>query len=480
MLSFIKETIIYGFANIFSRVSAFILLPLYTLYLGKIDYSNLVMLMSMFTVFSFLLALNSGVFYYYYEYENKKYRKIVFTSWFYYEMIVSSFLVLSLFFFSPYLKGLFLLNSDNSIELQLSIVIIGLQLFPVSIINTYINFHRINRKPKKVLTIVSLEAFLIFIFTLFALTVIEKSLISVIIAQLCAKICVAIFSFKLFQNISIKYFSKKLLLKLISFSWPFFIISSFGWGIAYADKFVGSKVLIDKTDVALLALSSQLVIPIAILAQMINQALGPYIMSIRNQKNANNQYQQILELTVFIAAIVSIGVVGSSPIVVGFFFDTSYREVLYVMPFMAFATVIYLMANQFSVGFSLVKKTGLIAIATLIASAMGVGINILFMKDYGYMVAGVSQIVSYASLAIILYFIGTKNEYISFKLFNSLLIVFLLAIFICTFITFLNFNINEIYLLLFSILVAIGIVMLYIKQQNLDIKETFKKIKNKK
>ena len=54
-----------------------LLIPFYANYLGKVDYSNLVMLQSIFTILTFLLALNTGVFFYYYEYENPKYRKMV-------------------------------------------------------------------------------------------------------------------------------------------------------------------------------------------------------------------------------------------------------------------------------------------------------------------------------------------------------------------------------------------------------------------
>ena len=107
MKAFAKETLIYGFANVFSRVFAMFLIPLYTGFLGKIDYSNLIMLQSVFTVMTFLLALNSGVFYYYYEYEKIKYRKIVFTSWFYYQLIAAILLLGILVISSVYLKNLF-------------------------------------------------------------------------------------------------------------------------------------------------------------------------------------------------------------------------------------------------------------------------------------------------------------------------------------------------------------------------------------
>jgi O-antigen/teichoic acid export membrane protein len=121
--AFAGETVVYGFANVFSRAFAMFLIPLYTGFLGKIDYSNLIMLQSLFTVLTFLLALNSGVFYYYYEDENEPYRKKIFTSWFYYQLGISLLLMAILIFSSDYLKNLFIINNENEEVISTALIL---------------------------------------------------------------------------------------------------------------------------------------------------------------------------------------------------------------------------------------------------------------------------------------------------------------------------------------------------------------------
>ena len=75
---FVTETLIYGFANVFSRVFAMALIPLQWIRQRRLfEYCFITVYIHSF---SFLTALSSGVFYYYYEYERLKYRRIVFTS----------------------------------------------------------------------------------------------------------------------------------------------------------------------------------------------------------------------------------------------------------------------------------------------------------------------------------------------------------------------------------------------------------------
>src|SRR5690606_18337289 len=110
-----------------SRLFAMLLIPIYTYYLTKDDYSNIVMLQSVFSMLTFLLGLNSGVFYYYYEYENAKYRKLVFASWFYYEIVVALAIFLTLTLTANSAVDLFVVNDMNRTELALCIFLMGLQ-----------------------------------------------------------------------------------------------------------------------------------------------------------------------------------------------------------------------------------------------------------------------------------------------------------------------------------------------------------------
>ena len=87
--------------------------------------------------------------------------------------------------------------------------------------------------------------------------------------------------------------------RLVLFSWPFFVISLFSWIIISIDKFLGVEILSDNNEVALLSLAMQLSLPIAVLADMIRMAIGPFVMSIRKSNEAVESYQQVFDLSVF-------------------------------------------------------------------------------------------------------------------------------------------------------------------------------------
>lgn len=428
---FINETIVYGFANVFSRVFAMLLIPFYASYLGKIDYSNLVMLQSIFTILTFMLALNSGVFFYYYEYENIKYRKIVFTSWFYYEIVLSLIFIILLIVGSSAIKNLLIVNQSNSSELIISIVLVGFQLIPYTINNTNINLFRIDRKPKKVMVIVFFEALLTLILVYITLYIFKWGLIGVMIGQIISRLLIAIAFTRTAQfYLQLSNFSWRLLKKIFLYTWPFFVISIFGWIITSMDKFIGSQTLTEKSDVALLSLAMQLVIPIAVLADMIRMAVGPFVMSIHKDVDANDTYQQVFDLSIYASSIIVIALIGATPFLTNILTDSSFSEVIYIVPIMALASVISLAANQFSICFNLIKKNIYILYASVIAGIIGATINFLFMEKYGFIVSGLSQLISYLAMAIFLFIVGRKIAHQKLKLKNSVYLLIPCIIFI--------------------------------------------------
>lgn len=438
---FIGETLIYGVANVFSRVFAMLLIPLYASYLGKVDYSNLIMLQSVFSILTFLLGLNSGVFYYYYEYEKEKYRRMVFSSWFYYEVAVATILIIGLIALSYPLSGLFVIDNNRS-EIQMAISFLGFQFIPYLINNTNINLFRIDRNPKRVMMITLLEAFFTLVIVGLGLYYFEFGIVEIIIAQFAARGLVALLHLKTVSfYLSKAYYSFLLLKKLFVFSWPFFIISMFQWMIISIDKFIGAGVLADKTEVALLALAMQLSLPITVLADMIRMAIGPFVMSIRKDNDADKSYQSIFNLSVFASLGVMVALIASTPWLVPLIADKSYIRVIEVIPLIALANVLSLIANQFAISFSLIKKNVYILYATLIAGTCGFFVNYLFMKTGGFIVSGYSQIASYFLMATFLFIVGRRVANNKLNLSVGAQLISVATIFIL----FVYYNLTEIY-----------------------------------
>lgn len=470
---FIIETLLYGFANVFSRFFAMLLIPIFTSYLSKEDYANFAMLQSTFSLLTFFLALNAGVFFYYYEYEKIKYRKIVFSSWFYYQLFMAIVIIFVLFFTAPYLVQLFITTQNNYEIIRWCLVLIGVQLIPYIFNITNINLYRINRSPRKVIWIVFFESLLTLLFVYIFFKYFNSGLLGVVVAQIIGRSVVAVMFYKTASfYINIFYFSRKLLKKIFYYSWPFIVSSTFSILIVSADKFIGAEVFADKESVAVLALSSQLVLPVVILADMIRMAIGPYVMSIRKEDNADDTYQRIFELIVLSGALVLIGVVLISPFLTLILTDDSFLPVVELIPLLALANVLSLVFVQFSVSFNLVKKNIYIMYAFILGSLLGVIVNLLFMKSEGFVVAGYSQIVSYLFMCFFLYYYGRKVSNLNIQLKNS----FVLLSVITLYIVYINYTVKEIYnkdyfpLIASSFICGLFIIYIYCKQQKISFK----------
>jgi O-antigen/teichoic acid export membrane protein len=468
---FVGETIIYGFGNVFSRLFAMLLIPLYIQYLGKIDYSNLIMLQLVFGVLTLLMGLNAGVFFYYYEYNNLKYKKIVFVSWFYFQIVVALSVLLLLYLFSPWIYNIFIVEAANETVLRWCLVLVGVQLFPFIINNTNINYYRIERKPGTVIFIVLMEAFTTLGLVYINLEYLEHGLIGVIVSQIIARLFVStLFAKRTFEYIRLRYFSRKLLKKIFAYSWPFILSGVFMWVVISVDKFIGSQLLKKKSDVALLALSMQLVLPMSVLADMIRMAIGPFVMSIRKEIDSEKTYQQVFDLVVFVGSLLVVVVVSITPFLTLLLADDSFIGVVFVVPLMAFGTLIYLIANQFCISFNLVKKNTYILYSILIAGIINITLNVLLMGHFGYVVSGYSQIAAYLFMSIFLYYFGKKVAGLSLLLRNSMTITGVVIAYIVSFYFIIPLVYIGVYieLVISSVTALILIFVLYSKQQKIN------------
>jgi O-antigen/teichoic acid export membrane protein len=416
---FIGETFIYGFANVFSRVFAMLLIPFYVANLGKIEYSNLVLVQSVFSILTFILALNSGVFFYYYEWAKEKYRKMIFSSWFYYQIAIALFLGVILFLFAKPASNLLVITNENQESLITTVQLIGLLFIPYILNITNINLFRIDRKPKKVVLIVFFEALFTAVIVILGLSYFNFGIVEVIISQIVGRSIVSLFFIKTISTyFHWKYFSFKILRKLLHFSWPFFIIS---------DKFIGADVLVDKEDMAILAFAFQITLPITILADMIRMAIGPFVMSIKSDKDADKTYQKVYDLSVFSGIIVLVFLIAFTPLITRILADSTYLKVIQVIPLIGLASILSLIANQFAISFSLVKKNVFILIATVIAGIIVTIINLTYMKSYGFVISGISQAISTFIMAGILFILGKKHTDLKIELKNSIIYLIVLG-----------------------------------------------------
>lgn len=329
------------------------------------------------------------------------------------------------------MKNFFILTSSNKAEVETGLMLLPILFLPYVVNITNINFYRIERKAKRAVSIVFLEALFTFAIVVPGLQFYDFRIPEVIIGMIAARAIVAL----LFLKTASYYlhwagFSFKILRRLLRFSWPYFIISLFAWITLSIDKFIGVGSLSNSDDIAVLALSMQLCLPIVVVADMIRTAIGPFIMSIKDDSNANQTYQQVFDLSVFTSLVVLILIVIATPYLTLLLGNESYVKAILVIPLIGFASVLGMVFNQFSISFNLAKKNTYILIPTVLGGVLVVVCNYAFMKEYGFIISGVSQVVGGLSMVILIFVIGKRVTDLSIRLFNSLLLTSIAAAFV--------------------------------------------------
>ena len=169
------------------------------------------------------------------------------------------------------------------------------------------------------------------------------------------------------------------------------------------DKIIGTQLLDSQAEVAFLGLAMQITMPIMMLAGIISQSYGPYVMSIRHEEDANNTYIEIFSLVVYGSAVASVMLLTVSPFLVDILADKTFYPTLKIIPLFALATVISIMMTQICLGLSLTKKNIYIAIATITGALIGFFFNLYLQPILGIKAAGYAQIIAYSVSGVIVH-----------------------------------------------------------------------------
>ena len=428
---FLSETLFYGLAGVFSRFFAFFLIPIYIHQLGSAQYANIILLQLTFTIGSYFFALNSGVFFYYYDWNREKLRRSIFSSWVYYQLFIFLCAAIAFFVFQNFLKSLLDLSNfgpNKEAIAQKALLFTLLQFLPFLISNTFYNYCRIRLQARNVMLATVGEAVFTLLFTLLFIFKMKMSIEGVMLGQLCDRgvISIIVLFNRGYRTFFIPaYASFKIAVKLFTYSWPYLLISIFTWVISSVDKFIGTHLLSSYTDVAHVSLANQIVLPVSIMVDVIRQAYGPYVMNIKHEKDSTKTYSNLFSLIFFLAVLCSGVVIMASPLLMRLLSNDSFFTSLKLVPLFALAMVINITITQFGIGCNLKKKNGFIAVAALVGGLVGFFCNWWLQPILGITATGIAQVISFFITALLVWYFSSKYLKVHYEVRWILIISFL-------------------------------------------------------
>lgn len=430
----------YVSADLFTKGLAFISIPIFTRLLVPTDYGIISIFTSFVAIFSIIygLGLRGAVGRYYYEktddfdaYYGSNLLLVLF--W-------GAFLSIILYFGRDYLYDFFKIP-PNVIFIGIGVVFFSTTF---ELYNSYLQASKQSKKFSRIAIFRGLALLLIAVIITVQLK--EQRFYGKVTAQLIVWIILFIYSTISILKISKITFKLKYIKYSLLFSIPIvfhllsqYVLSSFDQVII--NQLVGTK------ETGLYSFAYQVGMIQNIISMGILRAWSPIFYDKMNKKDFVGIQNLAKKYSMLVYSIAFSLILFSRELVI-ILADKKYYASLEIVPIVIVAYVFFFLYTMY-VNYSFYyKKTKLIALFTIIAGSINIGLNYLLIPKYGYMVAAWTTLASYGVL-FVLHFINSKYIIKAEKVTNLKVLLPNFGLLICFVIGYsLGFNVIDNYFLL--------------------------------
>jgi O-antigen/teichoic acid export membrane protein len=205
-------------------------------------------------------------------------------------------------------------------------------------------------------------------------------------------------------------FDRKLLGKMLAYSWPLLIGGMAGSLNEVLDKILLRRLIGGAEGLATVGLYGagfKVGVLMSLFIQMYRFAAEPFFFEKAGSKDAKETYAVTMKYFVITALILFLGInlyIEALQIIIG----PVFRESLIVVPIISMGYLLLgIFINQ-SIWYKVHDKTIYGAWITIIGAAVTVTVNLVFVPDYGYIAAAWAHVACYLSMVLVSYFVGQK------------------------------------------------------------------------
>ena len=401
----VRHSGVYGLFDFLSKATSLILIPLYTHHLSVADYGKLEILTQTGAFFIILLVLgmNSSLVRYYIYFQEEEQRKALISTCLWFTFFVSTLFTLLLLKCS----GLFsqILFSRHEEAIYFKWVFIAVFFEAISAI--FLAILRAREKSLTYSSLLFLKFISILLLNIYLVGIARKGITGIVLSSLIGSavllggnLCL------LYRDISLM-FSKDKLRKLLSFGLPL-VPGAYGFIILSISDRYFLKYFADLHEVGLYSLGYKISMIMGILVSAFQIAWPPILFSIEKDHDSESTYSRVLTYFLFASFGLFVILGTFSKELVHFLGTAEYFDAYKVVPIVLLAYICYGVYYAVSVGINLKNKTKYIPPIVGGAAIMNLILNTLMIPTYGMMGAAVATVLSYALMAIGIYYISNR------------------------------------------------------------------------
>ena len=219
------------------------------------------------------------------------------------------------------------------------------------------------------------------------------------------------------NNVPLKIVDTDLLRRMFKYSWPILVLGIAGILNQTADKMLFPIVYPDKAqgvvELGIYGACVKIAMIMAMITQAFRYAYEPIVFAKSKDGDKKEYYAQAMKYFVIFTLFAFLCVVGYMPIL-KYILGAEYREGLKVVPIVMAAEIMMGVYFNLSFWYKLIDKTIWGAWFSLAGCAVLIGVNVLFIPQYGYMACAWGGVAGYGTAMVLSYLVGQKKYPINY------------------------------------------------------------------
>jgi O-antigen/teichoic acid export membrane protein len=425
-----KQTFVYGLATVVPKMLSFLLVRLHTdksVLDNVADYGDVSLIFAYFVLFNVMLAYGMETAFFRFFNSNEKKQTVLNTSAI--SLLLTSTLVLVLgYCFKDYISNLTHIDTDY-IKLVLWILFFdALVIIPFAYLRAL--GKPIQYTALKLINVI-LNLGLNIVLLLFLKSWADSSafwdklyqpnyevhyiFIANLVASAVTLLLLIPFYFKL--NFTFKMTLWK---QMLRYAIPVLVA-----GVAFSINETFDRILLErllpenlsKDAIGTYSACYKLALFMTLFATAYRLGIEPFFFSNAKDRDAKDNYAKILEFFVIFGALILLVVVVFVDIIKLMLIpNEAYWEAMAVVPILLLAYLFLGVYHNLSVWYKVTDRTKFGAYISIIGALVTLGINIIFIPQYGYMASATATLLAYAIMASISYALGQKYYAIPYNL----------------------------------------------------------------
>lgn len=419
----VKDSLIYGFGVAISRFLQVIILPLITGALTIPEfgyYSNYVIFYTIAGGF-FILGLENAVARFYYDSDNEKYHRTVFSTAFF-SVLLCSLAFAVIFYFFPG-DILMVIGVPEKYGEALFYVLFTV---PVLVLNNFFLSWFKWKQQKLYFLINSIGTVACLLLPLLLLKPLGFLLLFKII--FFSQLVVALISTVLSHKYIGLEFSSRLLVPMIKYGFPWMLVFVLGVSRSYLDRFFLMRYL-DENAYGIYNFSVRLSTFLALIMTAFDMSFGPLSFSIWNKPDAPRFFARLQSVYVFGISVAACAIAIISPLLIVLLGGEKYNGAESVLPVLLFSAIPLSLINFSGLGTVYAKKSFLNTITLLIGFSIVLLLNFFLTPLFFQYGAVVASLIGHLAISVSGYYFSNKYYKIGFHFGRDALVFLLFLIF---------------------------------------------------